>query len=200
MTFRRVATRQAPFRSWVRGLGVDPVLKRGSGHASTSSDSHHRQLAGGHHLTRLGEANPEQTCDITAIEQPRLAEIWPRKNRLRRRFLHFTSPPATRCTLWPDRRRSPSHWRDRTRAMREVTPELMRRPADRVSGRRRLRALPMSLPAGAIETAVPAQPRAIEPAEPWAKRRAEKMTTGEKAAIKSTATPLAILFSVVSVS
>jgi hypothetical protein len=47
---------------------------------------------------------------------------------------------------------------------------------------------------------VPAKLRATEPAEPWAKRRAEKITTGEKAAIRSTAKPEAIQFSVVSVS
>ena len=45
---------------------------------------------------------------------------------------------------------------------------------------------------GAIDIAAPAQPRATEPAWAWAKRRAEKMTTGENAAIRKTATPLAI--------
>ena len=69
-----------------------------------------------------------------------------------------------------------------------------------MSGRTAFRALPSTLPAGAIAIAVPAKPLATEPADPCAKRSAEKMTMGEKAAIRSTAKPDAIQFSVVSVS
>src|SRR6202171_733163 len=70
--------------------------------------------------------------------------------------------------------------------------------ADCTTGLRALVARLISLHACAIETPARGQLRATDPAWLWAKRRAEKITTGENAAIRSTATPEAIQFWVVS--
>src|SRR5712692_436106 len=78
-------------------------------------------------------------------------------------------------------------------------PEARRFRADFASGLSALPALPSSLPVGAMATVAPVKLRATEPAWVWAKRSAEKTTSGEKAAIRSTARPDAIQFSVVSV-
>jgi hypothetical protein len=91
------------------------------------------------------------------------------------------------------------HERDRKRFKTDVARGRKRACADLEIGPRTLLALPSNLPAGAIETAAPLQLRATDPACVWAKRRAEKMISGENAAIRRTATPEAIQFSVVCV-
>src|SRR6266851_8789045 len=112
----------------------------------------------------------------------------------RRRFPQTPSAPARGHNAWLDWQTRIRHWPDRRRAIRA----LKRFCADCTRGLKALLALPISLLAGAIETAAPVQLRATDPAWLWAKRKAEKMTRGEKAAIRSTATPEAIQFWVVS--
>ena len=71
--------------------------------------------------------------------------------------------------------------------------DLTFRVAARAKGRITPVPKPTSFPAGATAIAAPARLRVTLPAWLWAKRIAEKMTSGEKAAIRRTATPEACL-------